>query len=94
MSDFFNGAPEDGEPEIKPTMENLNDPYVLQLIARLAQQDDEIERLRADVKTHFEHGWNRGFHAGSAQANTLPSDWRGYQAILERESALKGVDDE
>jgi len=52
---------------------------------------DEIERLQTrveelegDVRTHFEHGWNRGFHAGSAQVNTLPSDWRGYRAIIEQ----------
>ena len=34
--------------EVTPTMENLTDPYVLQLIEALAKQDDEIERLTAD----------------------------------------------
>ena len=48
-----------------------------------------VESLEGDIKTHFEHGWNRGFHAGSAQSNTLPSDWRGYRAILDREAATE-----
>ena len=34
--------------EIKPTMENLMDPYVLQLIEALGRRDDEIERLEAE----------------------------------------------
>ena len=32
--------------EIKPTMENLMDPYVLQLIEALGRRDDEIEHLK------------------------------------------------
>jgi len=35
--------------EVTPTMENLTDPYVLQLIEALAKQDDEIERLQDRV---------------------------------------------
>ena len=30
--------------EIKPTIEHLSDPYVIQLIEALARRDDEIER--------------------------------------------------
>ena len=35
--------------ELKPTMENLTDPYVLQLIEALGRRDDEIERLEGDL---------------------------------------------
>lgn len=31
--------------ELQPTMEHLNDPYVLQLIETLSRLDDEIEEL-------------------------------------------------
>ena len=50
----------------------------------LNQLQARVEELEGDVRTHFEHGWSRGFHAGSAQVNTLPSDWRGYRAIIEQ----------
>ena len=33
----------DPKSEIKPTMDHLSDPYVLQLIEALARRDDEIE---------------------------------------------------
>jgi hypothetical protein len=36
--------------EVTPTMENLTDPYVLQLIEALAKQDDEIGRLTTSLK--------------------------------------------
>jgi hypothetical protein len=32
--------------EIKPKLEHMMDPYVLQLIRAIAERDDEIERLR------------------------------------------------
>ena len=32
--------------EIEPTPENLQDPYVMQLIVALAKRDDEIDRLK------------------------------------------------
>jgi uncharacterized protein YhaN len=35
--------------EVTPTMENLTDPYVLQLIDELSWQADEIERFEASV---------------------------------------------
>ena len=35
--------------EIKPTLENLSDPYVLQLILTLAKQSDRIEELEGDL---------------------------------------------
>ena len=35
--------------ELKPTFENLMDPYVLQLIQALAERDDRIERLTAKI---------------------------------------------
>jgi len=31
--------------ELKPTMENMHDPYVIQLIESLAKRDDEIASL-------------------------------------------------
>lgn len=51
------------KPEIKPTMDHLSDPYVLQLIEALARRDDEIERLRAERKNDcvefFRWWWNQ-----------------------------------
>ena len=52
--------------------------------AENAELQTRVKELEAEVRTHFEHGWNRGFHAGSAQVNTLPSDWSGYRAIIEQ----------
>ena len=54
------------ENELLPTSENLNDPYVLQLIEALSGQQDEIEDLNkelqscnaegvADLEMRFEH---------------------------------------
>ncbi|KKL69398.1 hypothetical protein LCGC14_2115320 [marine sediment metagenome] len=36
--------------EYKPTLENLSDPYVLQLIMALSKRDDEIEILMTEGK--------------------------------------------
>jgi hypothetical protein len=36
--------------ELSPTKENLNDPYVLQLVEALSRQQDEIEDFGADFK--------------------------------------------
>lgn len=35
----------ESQDEIQPTMENLNDPYVLQLIAALSKVEDRVEEL-------------------------------------------------
>ena len=40
----------DPKPEIKPTMDHLSDPYVLQLIEVLSKGQDEIERLTEYAK--------------------------------------------
>jgi hypothetical protein len=41
---------------VEPTLDNLNDPYVLQLLENIAKRDDEIEieRLRAVVDAAIE----------------------------------------
>ena len=36
--------------EIKPTEDNLHDPYVLQLVAAICKLEDEIERLQAEIE--------------------------------------------
>lgn len=51
--------------EVKPTVENLSDPYVLQLIASLCKRDDANERLQAELDalevrhTDVVNAWNR-----------------------------------
>ena len=42
--------------EYKPTVENLSDPYVLQLIMALAKQGDEIEIFTTDGRLFSESG--------------------------------------
>ena len=36
--------------EIKPTADNLHDPYVLQLVAAICKLEDEVERLQAEIE--------------------------------------------
>ena len=71
--------------EIQPTPEHLSDPYVLQLIQALSQQQDLIEtlengacrfhcRVRADMwKAGFNWGFNR---PGVGDADEEYNNWR------------------
>ena len=45
--------------EIKPTMENLMDPYVLQIIEALGRRDDEIEWMQGIVDTQKQYLANK-----------------------------------
>jgi len=46
--------------EIEPTMENLQDPYVLQLIETIAKMEDDLEDRERDA---FLAGWDHAYHA-------------------------------
>jgi hypothetical protein len=49
-------AMSDPKPEIKPTLDHLSDPYVLQLIEAIAQRDDRIEELERDLDNERARG--------------------------------------
>jgi hypothetical protein len=46
----------DPKPEIKPTLDHLSDPYVLQLIEAIGQRDDRIEELERDLDNERARG--------------------------------------
>lgn len=79
--------------EIKPTMENLMDPYVLQLIEALGRRDDEIERLEAERLAFATESEMR-----QADYNEAREEVTTYSLLLEEaqarveelEAALKG----
>ena len=52
--------------EIKPTKENLSDPYVLQLIEAVSKLEDEVSRLAFHQKRAFFAGFSAGYSSCSA----------------------------
>jgi len=72
--------------EIKPTMENLMDPYVLQLIEALGRRDDEIERLEAERLAFATES-----EMMQAKYNEAREEVTTYSLLLdEAQAALKG----
>jgi len=80
--------------EVTPTRENLTDPYVLQLIEALAKQDDEIERLTADMQTA-----NDAWDAASIENERLSKNeeyshyWKEIQRLQARVEELEAAQD-
>ena len=76
--------------EIKPTVKNLSDPYVLQLIIALSKRDDEIETLLTDGREAYIEGFidaRRTDEGGFSIYDNLEEALTDFDSVQDRQSS-------